>query len=90
MNLLQFHVFISLVAIISGIVVLYGMLKRRSSAAWTALFLVTTVLTSVTGFPLEPSGLTPGRVLGVILLVFMALAIVALYGFHLTGPWRWV
>jgi hypothetical protein len=90
MNLLQFHVFISLVAIASGIVVLYGLLKGRSSAGWTAVFLVTTVLTSITGFPLEPSGVTPGRVLGVILLVLMALAVVALYGFHLAGPWRWV
>ena len=87
---LQFHVFISLVAIAAGFVVLYGLLKGHFSGAWTILFVVTTTLTSVTGFPLEPFGVTPGRIFGVILLVLMALAIVALYGFHLAGSWRWV
>src|SRR4051794_25810990 len=87
---LQFHVFISLAAIAAGVVVLYGLLKGHFSSGWTALFLATTVLTSITGFPLEPFGMTPGRVFGVILLVLMALAVVALYGFRLADPWRWV
>jgi hypothetical protein len=87
---LQFHVFISLVAIAAGIVVLYGLLQGGWSAAWTALFLATTLLTSLTGFPLEPFGMTPARVFGVILLVLLALAVAALYGVHLAGSWRWV
>jgi hypothetical protein len=49
-----------------------------------------TVLTSVTGFPLPPFGVTPARVIGVILLVLLAIAVAALYGFRLVGAWRWI
>jgi hypothetical protein len=87
---LQIHVAIALVGIASGLVVLYGLLTGRPSGAWTALFLATTVLTSVTGFPLPPFGVTPGRVVGVISLVLLALAVAALYGFRLAGAWRWI
>jgi hypothetical protein len=88
--LLQFHVLVSLIGIVSGLVVLYGLLTGRPFGAWTALFLAATVVTSVTGFPLPPFGLTPGRVLGVISLVLLALAVAALYGFRLAGAWRWI
>jgi hypothetical protein len=88
--LLQFHVLISLIGIVSGLVVLYGLLTGRPFGAWTALFLATTIVTSVTGFPLPPSGLTPARVLGGISLVLLALAVAALYGFRLAGAWRWI
>src|SRR5262245_55631331 len=88
--LLQIHVLVSLIGIVSGLVVLYGLLTARPFGAWTALFLATTIVTSVTGFPLPPFGLTPGRVLGVISLVLLALAVAALYGFRLAGAWRWI
>jgi hypothetical protein len=88
--LLEFHVLISLIGIASGLVVLYGLLTGRPFGAWTALFLATTIVTSVTGFPLPPFGLTPARLLGVISLVLLALAVAALYGFRLAGVWRWV
>jgi hypothetical protein len=85
---LQFHVLISLIGIVSGLVVLYGLLTGRPFGAWTAVFLATTIVTSVTGFPLPSSGLTPGRVLGGVSLVLLALAVAALYGFRLAGAWR--
>jgi hypothetical protein len=88
--LLEFHVLISLIGIVSGLVVLYGLLTGRPFGAWTALFLATTIVTSVTGFPLPPFGVTPARVLGVISLVLLALALAALYGFRLAGAWRWI
>jgi hypothetical protein len=87
---LQIHVAISLIGIATGLVVLYGLLTGRPSATWTALFLAMTVLTSVTGFPLPPFGVTPARVIGVILLVLLAIAVAALYGFRLAGAWRWI
>jgi hypothetical protein len=87
---LQIHVVISLIGILAGLVVLYGLLTGRPSGAWTALFLATTILTSVTGFPLPPFGTTPARVVGVISLVLLAVAVAALYGFRLAGPWRWI
>src|SRR5260370_17110686 len=88
--MLQFHVAVSLVGILSGLVVLYGLLFGRPSGAWTAVFLATTILTSLTGFPLPPFGFDPPRAVGVISLVLLALAVAAYYAFHLAGAWRWI
>jgi hypothetical protein len=87
---LQVHVLLSLIGILSGFVVLYGLLSGRLFVGWTALFLATTVLTSATGFPLPPFGFDPARAVGVISLILLALAIAALYGFRLAGAWRWI
>ena len=87
---LQIHVVISLIGMLSGFVVLYGLLTARPPGGWTALFLVATILTSVTGFPLPPFGFDPARGVAVISLVLLALAVAALYGFHLAGAWRWI
>jgi len=54
------------------------------------LFLATTILTSVTGFPLPPFGFDPPRAVGTLSLVLLALAVLALYAFHLAGAWRWI
>jgi hypothetical protein len=88
--MLEFHVLVSLIGILSGLVVLYGLLVSKPSGGWTALFLATTILTSITGFPLAPFGFDPPRVVAVISLVLLALAVVALYAFHLAGAWRWI
>jgi hypothetical protein len=82
------HVAISLLAIASGFVVLFGPIAGRRFDAWTAFFLVTTIATSVTGFGFPIHGLTPGIVLGVISLVVLAVALYARYGRHLAGAWR--
>jgi hypothetical protein len=84
------HVVISLIGIASGLVVLCGMLASQSLPGWTALFLATTILTSVTGFLFPIDGLTPGLVLGAISLALLALALIALYAFRLAGAWRWI
>jgi hypothetical protein len=84
------HVAISLIGILSGLIVLAGMLKSRRLDPWTAVFLVTTVLTSVTGFFFHTPKLLPSHVVGVLSLVILTLAILALYAFHLARAWRWV
>jgi hypothetical protein len=84
------HVIISLIGIVSGIVVLLGWLGNRDTPALTALFLVTTVLTSVTGFLFPSSVFGPAQIVGAISLVLLAGAIAALYVFGLAGAWRWV
>jgi hypothetical protein len=84
------HVIISLVGILSGAVVLFGWLGRKGHAGWTALFLLTTVLTSVTGFLFHSASFGPPQVVGIISLVLLAAAIPALYIFHLAGFWRWI
>jgi hypothetical protein len=84
------HVIISLVGIVTGLVVLFGMLGGRKLDSWTAIFLATTVLTSVTGFFFPFTKLLPSHVVGIISLVVLAIALLALYGLHLAGAWRWI
>ena len=86
--MLQIHVILSLVGILSGLVVLYRLLFGGDSGAWTALFLITTILTSLSGFPLPPFGFDPPRAVGVLSLVLLLGAVVAYYAFHLEGIWR--
>ena len=88
--MLVFHVLLSLLGIASGLVVLFAMINAQQLNGWTAFFLTTTVLTSVTGFLLPSMGFDPARRLGVISLVALAAAIVALYGCRLRGAWRWI
>ena len=91
----QLHVIISLIAIVTGIVVAWAMLSARLAPLMTTLFLVTTVLTSLTGFPFPtPAGtavvgsLDPPKIIGLMSLILLALACVALYGYKLAGAWR--
>jgi hypothetical protein len=90
MSLLEIHVALSLVGIASGLIVLYGLLTGNALGGWTALFLATTILTSVTGFPLAPFGFDPPRAIGTFSLILLAIAVGAYYLFHLAGAWRWV
>jgi hypothetical protein len=66
------------------------MLIGRMFGGWTALFLATTILTSVTGFPIPPFGFDPPRAIGTLSLILLAVAVGALYVFHLRGAWRWL
>jgi hypothetical protein len=82
------HVAISIIGIAAGLVVVAGMIGDRRIPAVTKLFLVTTILTSVTGFFFPFKGVTPGIVIGILWLVVLLIAIVALYARGLAGPWR--
>jgi len=82
------HVIISLIGIGSGLAVMYGFLKGYRMDAMTAVFLATTVLTSVSGFAYPFTQLLPSHKVGIISLVLLAVAIPARYVLHLAGPWR--
>ena len=82
------HTAISLIGIVSGVVVMFGLLGGKQRDKWTALFLLTTVLTSVTGFLFPFDHLLPSHKVGIISLVVLAVAIPARYLFHLAGGWR--
>jgi hypothetical protein len=86
----QIHVAISVIAIAAGLVTVRGMLAARVFRAVTALFLITTMLTSLTGFLFPFHGVTPGIVIGILSVILLLAAILALYAFHLAGAWRWV
>jgi hypothetical protein len=86
----QLHVILSLIGIATGIVALFGMLGGKHLSSWTAIFLVTTVLTSATGFLFPLQQLLPSHIVGIISLVVLAIALFALYVRHLAGAWRWI
>ena len=83
-----FHVAISLIAIASGFVVLYGLFNANRMAGMTLLFLVTTIATSVTGYFFQRDHVLPSHVVGVIALVVAAVTCFALYSHKLLGAWR--
>ena len=84
------HVIISLIAIVSGIIVMFGLLGSRRMPGLTAIFLLFTILTSATGFLFPFEKLLPSHMIGILSLVLLAIACIALYVMKLSGAWRWV
>jgi hypothetical protein len=83
-----FHVALSLAAIASGFVVLFGMIANSRLDGWTAFFLASTAATSATGFGFPIRGMTPGIAFGIVSLAVLAAVIYARYQRHLAGGWR--
>jgi hypothetical protein len=84
------HVAISLVAIVTGLIALFGLLAGRVYPTATGGFLIFTLLTSLTGFLFPFHGFTPAIIVGIISCVLLVKAISALYVFNLAGAWRWI
>src|SRR5947209_7982479 len=84
------HVIISLIGIVCGIIVMFAMLGSHRVSGLTAIFLLSTVLTSATGFLFPFTQLLPSHMIGILSLVLLAIACIALYGMRLAGPWRWI
>jgi hypothetical protein len=84
------HTLISLVAIFTGLLVLFAMLSANRANGWTKWFLITTTATTVTGFFFPFHGVTPAMVLGIITVPVLAITIFARYSRQLTGVWRWI
>jgi hypothetical protein len=84
------HVALSLIGIATGFIVFLGFIADSEMRGLTAIFLLTTVLTSATGFGFPFTKLLPSHIVGIISLFFLAAAIYALYAAHLSGAWRWI
>lgn len=84
------HVVLSLIGIGIGLVVLGGMFASRRLDAWTAAFLATTALTSVTGFFFPRSQILPSHIVGALSLVALAVAALACHRYRLEASWRWI
>src|SRR5437879_12811225 len=84
------HTLISLVAILTGFVVLFGLLTGNRIDGWTKWFLISAVATTVTGFFFPFHGITPAIKLGIISSVVLVITIYARYAKHLAGTWRWI
>jgi hypothetical protein len=84
----RWHVIISLIAIVAGMLVLLGLLTKRKFPILTAIFFLFTALTSLTGFLFPFKGMTPGILFGILSLVALIAAGIARYAGHLEGAWR--
>jgi hypothetical protein len=84
------HTLISLVAIFTGFVVVFGLLAGNRVDGWTRWFLITAVATTVTGFFFPFHGVTPAIKLGIISSVVLLVTIYARYAKRLAGVWRWI
>jgi hypothetical protein len=83
-----FHVVISLIGIASGFVVVYGLLSSKRLDGWTAIFLSTTIATSVTGFLFPVHHFMPSHGVGIVSLMVLAFSVLARYRHRLEGGWR--
>jgi len=82
------HVVLSLIGIVAGLVVAGGFASGQLLGRWAFVFLVTTVLTNVTGFGFPFVTLLPSHIVGIVSLFVLAAVIVAQYVKHLAGGWR--
>jgi len=85
-----FHVIISLIAILSGLFVMFGLLGSNRRPSLTATFLLFTILTSATGFLFPFDKLLPSHMIGIVSLLLLGIACIALYVMKLSGAWRWI
>ena len=83
-----FHTWLSIIALVTGIIVLADLIEGRSRSIWTMVFLIGAASTSITGFGFPFTGLLPSHVVGAISLAMLVVAAAALYRFHLSGAWR--
>ncbi len=92
-TLVLVHVVISLIGIVAGLVVMFGMLDSNRMTGLTAIFLIFTILTSATGFIIPPfltDKFLPSHAIGILSLILLAIACYALYRKNLSGSWRWI
>src|SRR5262245_56819605 len=85
---LLIHIVLSVLGIITGLVVVGGLMSGARMDGWTAFFLLTTVLTSATGFRFPFTKLQPPHIVGAISLVVLAVCLFARYVKHMMAGWR--
>jgi hypothetical protein len=79
------HVVLSLIAIFTGFIVVFGLFATKKMKGMTAIFLLTSILTSAGGFFFPNDTITPGIIIGIVSLVVLLIAIIARYALHLSG-----
>ncbi|MBX9777067.1 MAG: hypothetical protein K2Y71_22030 [Xanthobacteraceae bacterium] len=84
------HTILSLVMLVAGFVVVKDLLRSHIDNTWMAVFLISGVLTNVTGFGFPFSRFTESHYTAIVSLIFLAGAFLGLYVFKLAGAWRWI
>jgi hypothetical protein len=82
------HTALSYVALLTGAIVVAGLFGLRINQIWTAIFLLTAIATSATGFLFPFNQVLPSHIVGGVALLVLAAAMVGMYVFHLAGYWR--
>jgi len=91
LHVMQFtylHVFLSVVGLGAGVFVVIGFFSSKKFSILTSTFIVSTFLTSLSGFLFPFHGVSPGIVLGVLSIIVLFVAIYALYARKMAGVWR--
>jgi len=83
-----FHTLLSLIAIATGIRVVYGFLNNQTYPGWTTTYIVTTTLTLITSFLFPFHGFTPAIGVGILCILILIPTLYAKYRTSLTGIWR--
>ncbi len=86
-TMLGFHTWLSLAALVLGIVLIRNLLASRLNPTLASAFLATAILTSATGFVLPSSGFLPSHIIGIASLFVLGVAAAALFVFGLKGRW---
>ena len=82
------HVVLSLIGIATGLIVAAGMFGSKRLDGWTAIFLATTILTSVTGYFFPVDRILPSHIVGATSLGVLAVAMIVFYRYRLDGASR--
>jgi hypothetical protein len=86
----NFHVLLSLLGVLSGLIILFGLCTSNSEPGWSLLFLATSLATNLTGFLLPFNGLTPAIGVGLLSTAVLLMTVTARYKHLLVGKWRWI
>jgi hypothetical protein len=81
------HMGLSVVALVAGVVAIISMLVRQRHDSLTALFLITTAATSISGFLFPWAGFTPALDIGIVSMIVLLFPLLGLYVFAMRGWW---
>jgi hypothetical protein len=84
------HTALSLLQLLSGVIVVIALMGSRTDGSWTALYILSTLATVITGFMFPFATLLPSHIFGIITLVLVLLVILGRYSYHFDGSWRWI
>jgi hypothetical protein len=84
------HTVLSLLALATGVIVVFGMIAGSRLGGLTAIYLLSSVATSAGGFGFPFDHFLPSHFVGLLSLALLLLAILARYVFHFAGSWRWI
>ncbi|HEY7161627.1 MAG TPA: hypothetical protein VH815_10230, partial [Acidobacteriota bacterium] len=81
------HVVLSLMGIITGFVVMFGILTGNKLSGWTAVFLFSTIGACVTSLGFPVTQVLPSQISADVCLFVLTIAMLARYVYFFSGTW---